>query len=332
MRFAAKALAGAAAAVVLTGCGPGATAAGTATGSAAPQPTRSVTSGPPALSMAQLITPQSGKYFGVEASGPPGSLEPVDAFAANVGRRPDIFGQYVSWGSSFDAQTAHAAWSDGALYYMAWEPFSASVASIASGSSNTYISRFAQEVKSAGVPVAISFGHEMNGNWYPWGVTGATPAGFVAAWRLIHALFAAAGANNVIWVWNPNIIGGVAGVTLKPYYPGDSYVDWVGLTGYFPMTGARTFKNLFGPTMAQIRQFTSKPFIVVETSVQTGPYQLQCVRSLVNAIRHRPEVLGFIWFEYNKAGVDWSIADRPAIRVALARAVAHLHIFDVRQQ
>lgn len=287
-------------------------------------------SGPkhPSVNMQMLTDPTSGKYFGVEAGGPADSLGPVQAFADLAGRHPDLIGQYVAWGNPFDAQAAHTAWSYGALYYMAWEPFSTTVSAIASGASNGYITRFANEVKAAGVPVALSFGHEMNGNWYPWGTTDTTPGSFVDAWRLIHALFAAVGVTNVIWVWNPNVIS-ASPVALKPYYPGNSYVSWVGLTGYFPMSGPTTFSQLFGPTMAEIRQFTTKPFIVVETAVQTGPCEAACVDSLVYGVQHHHDVLGFVWFEYNKSGVNWSLESRPLVRTALARAVARLKIVDV---
>ncbi len=256
----------------------------------------------------QLLTdPTGGKYFGVEPPGAPGSLGPVRTFAALTGRKPDLIGYYVGWKTSFDAGAAKSAWAYGALYYMAWEPFGTTLASIASGASNLYISRFAQQVKAAGVPIALSFGHEMNGNWYPWGSSDATPASFVAAWRLIHAIFAAAGATNVIWIWNPNVINSAPG-PLQPYYPGNSYVDWIGLTGYFPMTGETTFAQLFGPTMDEIRQFTSKPFIIVETAVETGPDEVVCAKNLVRGVKRRSDVLGLVWFEYDKLGVNWSLA------------------------
>ena len=135
-----------------------------------------------------------------------------------------------------------------------------------------------------GGPVAISFGHEMNGNWYPWGTSQATPAEFVAAWRHIHDLFAAAGATNVIWVWNPNIVNPMPDVELAPYWPGDAYVDWVGITGYFPTTGPDTFAGVYGPTMAEVRKFTSKPFIIAETAVQTGPDEVASIRSLIDGV------------------------------------------------
>jgi mannan endo-1,4-beta-mannosidase len=319
----------AAAALCLAGCGtPGGGSSPTAT---QPGTAQSPAPSKPLFSMPSLINPQSGKYLGVEPSGPADSLAPVTAFAASAGRKPDLIGDYVAWGSQFDRTAALNAWQYGAIYYMAWEPFSTTVASIASGASNGYITSFAEQVKDAGVPVAISFGHEMNGNWYPWGTTGTTPAEFVAAWRLIHAIFATAGASNVIWVWNPNVIS-ANNVPLQPYYPGDSYVDWIGITGYFPMTGAQTFSELFGPTMTEIRQFTQKPFIIAETSVQSGPADVECANSLLKGIRQHSDVLGLVWFEFNKDGVDWDLSDRPAIRTVIARGLAHLKIVDVQQQ
>jgi mannan endo-1,4-beta-mannosidase len=314
----------------LAGCGPQTSGASSAAPAAGPSGTSRPAPPHPVLDMAQLIRPPAGKYFGVEPSGAADSIAPVQAFASNAGRKPDLIGDYVAWGSPFDETAAVNAWRYGALYYMAWEPFDTTVADIAAGKSNGFILKFARQVKAAGVPVAISFGHEMNGNWYPWGTATATPASFVAAWRLIHAIFATAGATNVIWVWNPNVIS-AASVPLEPYYPGDSYVNWIGLTGYFPTTGAETFAEAFGPTMAEIRQFTHLPFIVAETAVETGPAEVRCVDSLVKGIRSRSDVLGFVWFEFNKAGVDWTLADRPAISTALQQEIRHLKIVDVRQ-
>jgi len=282
----------------------------------------------PPVDMAALIDPPTGKYFGVEANGAPDSLTPVQDFADLAGRQPDLIGQYVAWGTTFDAAAARSAWSYNALYYVAWEPFDTTVAAIANGDSNGYITSFAEQIKAAGIPVALSFGHEMNGDWYPWGITSTSPQSFVAAWRLIHALFAAVGATNVIWIWNPNVIS-ATDVPLEPYYPGNSYVDWIGLTGYFPMYGPTTFNQLFGASMAEVRTFTRKPFIIAETSVQTGPSETGCVRSLVRGVEGNSDVLGFVWFEYSKAGVDWSLASRPAISDTLAKAMATLPIVNV---
>jgi hypothetical protein len=322
-------LAGALLIAMVAGCGvmsPHAQTAGPAGQGASG---RSPASAPSSLpyDMSGLLDPTGGKFFGVEAQGAP-SLAPVTAFAASIGRKPDLVGQYLAWNSSFDAQAVTAAWSYGALYYIAWEPYATTAQAIADGRSDAYISRFARAVRTLNLPVAISFGHEMNGNWYPWGSGQTTAAQFVAAWRHIHNLFVQAGASNVIWVWNPNIINGLPQVGLRPYWPGDSYVDWVGITGYFPASGPETFASLYGPTMAEIKRFTAKPIIIAETSVQTGPSDIQAARSLVAGVKRHPGVLGLIWFDFNKAGVDWQVESRPAVRAAVAADIARLHLVD----
>ncbi len=276
-----------------------------------------------------LVNRPAGKFLGVQAPGAPDSLGQVRSFAASAGVRPNLIGEYMSWNDPLDTRAVTNAWSYGALYYMVWEPYGTSVAAIADGRSDGYITRFARQVRALNLPVAISFGHEFNGFWYPWGTTGTTAAQFVAAWRLIHRLFAAAGAGNVIWVWNPNVISAEPQLRLSAYYPGNAYVDWVGITGYFTNTGPGTFGSLYGPTMQEIRGFTDKPFIIAETSVQTGPGAVAAAQSLVSGVRQESDVLGFVWFDYDKAGVDWRLGTRPAVRAAIAAGLAGLRLADV---
>jgi mannan endo-1,4-beta-mannosidase len=277
-----------------------------------------------------LVNPSGGKFFGVDAAGAPDSLGPVRSFAASAGAAPNLVGEYMSWNDPLDTRAVANAWSYGALYYMIWEPYHTSVAAIADGRSNGYITGVARAVRALNLPVAISFGHEMNGWWYPWGTTSTTGAQFVAAWRLIHRLFAAAGASNVIWVWNPNVISAEPQLELSAWYPGNAYVSWVGVTGYFGSTGPDTFDGVYGPTMQEIRTFTSKPFLIAETSVQTGPDAVTAAQNLVSGVRQRPDVLGFVWFDYDKAGVDWRLGTRPDVRAAIATGLAGVPLVDVR--
>jgi hypothetical protein len=275
-----------------------------------------------------LLNPTSGKFLGIQADGAPDSLAPLASFAANTGRKPDLVGQYVAWGNPFDTSAVSKAWGYGALYYMAWEPFGTSVQSIAGGHSDGYITQFAQAVRALNLPVALSFGHEMNGSWYPWGTSQATPRQFVAAWRHIHDLFARAGASNVIWVWNPNIINPMPQVRLGPYWPGPSYVDWVGVTGYFATTGPHTYATLYQPTMQEIRRFTAKPFIIAETAIETGPAEVASAHQLVSMVTRHPDLLGFMWFNYNKNGIDWRIESRPVLRAAIASDIVRLPLIN----
>jgi hypothetical protein len=278
--------------------------------------------------VSSLIHP-AGKFFGLETNGAPDSLSPVINVAASLGRNPNLLGQYVAWNIPFDAAAAGRSLAYGALYYMAWEPFGVTAQAIADGASDTYITAFAKAVRGFGGPVALSFGHEMNGNWYPWGTTHTTAADFVAAWRHIHNLFAKAGADNVIWIWNPNITNPMPDVQLEPYWPGDAYVDWVGITGYFATNGPHTFDGVYGPTMSEIRHFTAKPFIIAETAVETGSDETESVHSLISGVEDHSDVLGLIWFNYDKAGIDWTLDGRPVVRAAAAGSLAGMQLVSL---
>ena len=332
-------LASVAVTVALAGCGlikaPGSTW-GTPSGAAvsaipqhaAPPPPSAASR--PVIPVSALKNPHA-KFFGVEAIGAPDNIGPVSSIAASLGVNPNLIGQYVTWGRPFDTLAATNALNSGALYYMIWEPFNAGVASIADGANDAYITKFAQAAHAFGQPLALSFGHEMNGNWYPWGTTGTTAADFKAAWRHVHELFQQAGATNVIWIWNPNIVNPMPDVQLQPFWPGDSYVDWVGMTGYFAVTGPHTFDGVYGPTMTEVRKFTSKPFIIAETSVQTGTNEANSISSLIGSVKDNSDVLGFVWFNYDKNGVDWTLEGRPQARAAVASALTGVPLVSLVQ-
>ena len=195
-----------------------------------------------------LLSPERD-YVGLALPGAPTSMAGVDDFAAKTGKRPNLLLFYAGWGHGYDISGVRNAWASGALPFVGWEPFEPSLAEIVDGATDDYIRRFAETVRTVNVPVAISFGHEMNGDWYPWGTAGTSPADFVRAWRHVHDVFGDVGATNVIWVWNPNVINPVPDIDVQSLYPGDTYVDWVGLSGYYTRTGASTFPTLFGPTL-----------------------------------------------------------------------------------
>jgi hypothetical protein len=53
-------------------------------------------------------------------------------------------------------------------------------------------------------------------------------AGYIAKWRLVHDTMERL-APNVSMVWCPNA---TPAARIDPYYPGDAYVDWVGVNFY----------------------------------------------------------------------------------------------------
>ncbi|NGN68866.1 beta-mannanase [Streptomyces sp. A7024] len=257
-----------------------------------------------------LLKPEK-KYLGMSADGAPASLKPVKDFAAKGGKRPNLVEFYSAWGDQYETKLVQNAWDYGALSFIAWEPMKTSLAKIAAGKSDKYIREYAQSVKELNLPVAINFAHEMNGFWYPWGTKHATAKQFTAAWKHIHGIFEEEGATQVIWVWSPNVTHPMPQVRLEPYWPGDTYVDWVGVIGYYAAGGPHTYRSLYGPTMAQIRGFTKKPFIIAETASQAGQRKPADITDLFTGTAARDDVIGFVWFNYDKE-TDWRITSGPA--------------------
>jgi mannan endo-1,4-beta-mannosidase len=284
---------------------------------------------PPAFDVSHLLDP-SGKYFGVALGGSPTAPENVAAYTEETGKKPNMLTVFESFDDEFAASQAREAYQGGALPVVRWEPFKPKLKEIAAGEQDAYVTRFATAVRATNVPVVMTFGHEMNGGWYSWGSAHNKAADFVAAWRHIHGLFEKADATNVIWAWTPNVINPVPGVKLKPLYPGDKYVDWIGVDGYFTRKGRHTYDSLFGPTKRQVRDFTDKPFLIVETGAEPGESRPQWIRELTDGVEEDDDMLGFVYFNQN-GSARWKIDDdSDAIRALRKGGAAKAFGFTVR--
>ncbi len=120
---------------------------------------------------------------------------------------------------------------------------------------------------------------------------------FVAAWRHVVKLFRTLGAHNVTWMWTVNIINNAHGGTIpRPdqWWPGASYVNWVGIDGYY-LKPSWKFAPLFGPTIAAVRKLTLDPILVAETGAVPAAGQPAKIADLFSGI-HQYGLLGFVWF------------------------------------
>ena len=99
--------------------------------------------------------------------------------------------------------------------------------------SGTYDSAYQYEgnaLVAAGYSNAIiRLGWEMNGNWYPWEATNA-PSLYVAAYQHVHDVLAAIPGSAFKFDWCGD--AGQSTNIMTEAYPGDSYVDYVGMDIY----------------------------------------------------------------------------------------------------
>ena len=165
------------------------------------------------------------------------------------------------------------------------------LAQIANGADDKPLETLATELGTMQTPVGIVFDHEFNGPWFSWGWQHVTPAQFVAAWRHIVTIFRSDGATNVTWIWNPNVTTPYTDPDLAAWYPGDAYVNWVGLDGYFYAT-TDTFTSVFTGTINQVRAFTKRPQIIMETGLTQPPAGRAPLPAYSRAPRIPPACLG----------------------------------------
>jgi Glycosyl hydrolase family 26 len=258
-------------------------------------------------------TPQS--YLGVYASGTPTSYDGVAAFAGATGARPDVVMYYSGWFVPFPAAFAATVASNGAVPLVQMDPDGISVAGIAGGRYDGYLSAYAEAVRAYRHPVIVSFGHEMNGSWSSWGYRHTSPASFVAAWRHIVTLFRELGAGNVTWLWTVNIINNTEQGRIPPpapWWPGSSYVTWVGIDGYYLKPNWQ-FAPLFGPTIASIHALTRDPILIAETGATATAGQPAKIADVFAGI-HAYGLLGLVWFDSrNSVGQDFTVSSSAAM-------------------
>lgn len=267
------------------------------------------------------------RYIGVIAEGVPGTYTPVAQFRAAIGAKVNLAGYYSGWGEGFQSAFATTAWEHGAETVVDVDPPHGQTAmgAVAAGRDDGYVRQLAEAIRAFGHPVVLDFGHEMNGNWSGFGYPSVRPATFVAAYRHVYNVFQQVGANDVTWVWAVNVLQGGA-TSPGPYFPGNGYVDWIGIDGY-DWTGTLTFQQRFDPTLAEIRRLSTKPVLISETSVLPTPNAARQVRSWLTGIE-ADHLLGLVWFDVNKTHSaaktdkhDWRLQDDPAGLAAFRAAV-----------
>ncbi len=280
--------------------------------------------------------------IGVSPTGGPQDPASIDSWAQLTGVQPSIVMWYQDWYPGWTNALVVPRFMDavterGAMPMITWEPDIGSdgvsqpayaLRNIARGDFDGYIERSAREAAAYGKPFYLRLAHEMNGDWSAWGagVNGNTPADFVAAWRHVVGIFRSAGATNAIWVWSPNVDTG-----RRPFaqlYPGDEWVDWVGLDGYNwgTLDGSRwkSLGEVFGSSYDTLTRLTSKPLMIAETaSTEVGGDKAAWIRDgfQYDLPARLPAVRAVIWFDRDKE-TDWRVNSSTAATSAFRSLAA----------
>lgn len=300
-----------------------------------PSPTPSASHTRKVLAYPRVDKPCLGKipepFTGIATSGDVAAN--VASFRQSTGAHLRIVEFYDPFPGVFQRGEAEEATALHALPLIQLNPRHISMAELAAGAYDSDIRAYAQQVRAFGCKVALSFGHEMNGWWYPWGLPDTTPRVFKAAWRHLHTVFVEEHVHNVIWSWDPThqYSKSKAGKRAYPagmWFPGSKYVDWIGIDGY--LGAGQTFNDVFGFQLRNLRRLTSKPIYLAETGVGDGPAAAHQVANLFTGIV-RWHLAGLVWFDLNRKN-SWSVEGQPAKDRAFRRALARIRQTEAKAE
>ncbi|HSW97235.1 MAG TPA: glycosyltransferase family 2 protein [Candidatus Saccharimonadales bacterium] len=225
---------------------------------------------------------------------------------------------FQDWGEEkqFDTKFMNSLSDQNVIPVITWEPWNVkatqngkiiqkdySPKAIANGKYDTFIRNWAHEASVYNKPYFLRFAHEMNGNWYPWGnMDGNTPQDYKKMWIHVHTIFVEEGATNTIWVWAPNNTDeNGQSQSVMDFYPGDTYVDWVGYSGFnwgnTKKTSWMSFQNLSQNIYAILGKL-HKPIMVAETSTVGNTQEKEnWFSETIADIHHMPKIKAMMFYD-----------------------------------
>ena len=281
------------------------------------------------------------------------SYEPIIGLEDSLQTRFPIISIYTAWGSKsnevFPSLRVQAINNLGSIPMITWEPWlddfdpekfpvvagktnknKEGLKEIAEGRFDEYIDKWAGAAAQFGAPFYLRFGHEMNDPYrYPWGPQNNKPEEYVAAWRHVYDRFKIKGATNVIWLWSPH----PAYITYPQFYPGDEFVDWIGVTAINYGTVATwsqwwSFDDIFGKFYDSVSLY-KKPMIITEFgSLAIGGNRAKWFTNAMDSLPQKyPAVKALVFYHATKdntstyKSLDWSFEDDSLTRTAIKQSI-----------
>lgn len=206
---------------------------------------------------------------------------------------------------------------------------------IALGEGDARILEAASALRAATVPVVLRFDPEMNGYWHSYCAVNRdrslrdadhSTTAFIAAWRRVRTIFkggtvaevdaalealgqpplsvsttATVGAPDVPFAWVPNISANPAVAEnthlAKEYYPGDAYVDWVGVDIYDSLPNNSDWAFNRELLNEQYAAHPAKPFGFFEWGLLSRTDDAQFVSDAFDWIDTHPRVALIDWYD-----------------------------------
>lgn len=201
-----------------------------------------------------------------------------------------------------------------------------------------YLNQLAKDMAASGATIFLRYASEMNGAWVEYG---GNPRKFIEKWRIVYNVVKKH-APNVVLVWCPYT---TPSDNIDAYYPGDAYVDWVGVNMYNvtyfnqnPRTPARHVRPTDMLDQVYNTYSRRKPIMICEYGVtnfsalenrSVADYAVQSITELYNALKTRyPRVKCINYFNANALTIahrrnnDYTVTSNPRVLQAYRRAIS----------
>lgn len=186
---------------------------------------------------------------------------------------------------------------------------------IINGRCDEYLRGFARDLGNRPERFLLRFAHEMNIADYNWGLK---PDKYIQMWRHVYDVVEGEqkrmGKSNIEWVWSPNYGSNpyTEANSLHKYYPGDDYVDWIGLSGYNWVDSRkepwRSFNQIYGTpdgseavlppgVLQDLACHYAKPQILAEVGTVEGqPGKANWIKDMYSKLPDYPFLRAVVWF------------------------------------
>lgn len=288
-----------------------------------------------------------GVLFGarVQAQSGEDNQKAIGRMEATAGRKLDVVREFLSWDSVFP-QSYHT-WLRDTGHTMILSVKSKrengqvvlwrDIAAAAPGDA-TYDSAagWADRLRDYGRPVYFAFNHEPESS--ASSSMGSAPE-FIAAWRRMHDIFAERGATNVKFIWIMTdyafFVGPQAANDAAKWFPGDAYLDAMGIDAYNWFTCRpginnpwKSLEQIIKPFRDFGAQHPDKELWLTEWASAEDPAQPNRKPAWIDETRalfKRPDYAqfrGISYFNYTgTATCKWKV-DSSAVTTAAFRAMA----------
>ncbi len=158
---------------------------------------------------------------------------------------------------------------------------------IIDGDFDAELTQWAIDAKNTDIPLLAEFGTEVNGNWFPWNgqYNGAGETSgygdpnlydgaerFRDAYRHIIDICNNNGATNMTWFFHVDAYSEptVNWNMIENYYPGDAYIDWLGVSVYGPQESGddyQEFSDILKDIYPTLSNLSNKPIAILEFAI-----------------------------------------------------------------